>query len=338
MFKQDSLLDVCHHANLNIVVDDVRNEKLLKDEVAKADIIVPLAAIVGAPACNKDKLLATLLNQTQIENIANWVSKDQMLLYPVTNSGYGIGVDGIYCTEETPLNPISHYGITKVAGERALLKMGNAITFRLATVFGTAPRMRMDLLVNDFVYRAFNDQFIVLFEPHFKRNYIHIRDVSSVFLHAINNYDSMKGEAYNVGLSSANLSKIDQKKIENLKAVFSAEGPISKTLAYRIAEKGTGVNPKSLSAIHSIVKINERNKKKSIYLSPGHVIKIVDMNDNESSSLLKYLFEHQVKPEFVYGFEWEPNCLAIWSNYAVLHSPVNDFTGVDRVMHRITIQ
>ena len=139
-------------------------------------------------------------------------------------------------------------------------------------------------------------------------------------------------------VSYENLPKENQKKIENLKAVFSADGPISKTLAYRVAEKGTGVNPKLLSAIHPIVKVNKRNKKKSIYLSPGHVIKIVDMDEKESASLLKYLFEHQVKPEFVYEFEWEPNCLALWSNYTVLHSPVNDFTGVDRVMHRITIQ
>ena len=134
------------------------------------------------------------------------------------------------------------------------------------------------------------------------------------------------------------LTKEKQKKIENLKAIFSADGPISKTLAHRIAEKGTDINPKSLSAIHPIVKMNKRNKKKSIYLSPGHVIKILNMNEKESRSLLKYLFKHQVKSEFVYEFEWEPNCIALWSNYAVLHSPVNDFIGVERVMHRITIQ
>ncbi len=139
-------------------------------------------------------------------------------------------------------------------------------------------------------------------------------------------------------VSYENLSKAYKEKINNLKAVFSADGPISKTLAYRVAEKGTGINPKSLSAVHPIVKVNKRNKKKSIYLSPGHVIKIVDMHEKESISLLNYLFKHQVKPEFVYEFEWEPNCLALWSNQAVLHSPVNDFFGVDRVMHRITIQ
>tara|TARA_Y100000816_G_C26108314_1_gene590089 strand:- start:10384 stop:11322 length:939 start_codon:yes stop_codon:yes gene_type:complete len=209
MYKQDSLLDICYHPDLNMIVGDVRDAEMFKKEIEKHDIIIPLAAIVGAPACDRDKTLATAINQTQIENIAKWVSKDQMVLYPVTNSGYGIGQDGIFCTEETPLNPISHYGITKVAGERALLNKGNAVTFRLATVFGTAPRMRMDLLVNDFVHRAFNDRFIVLFESHFKRNYIHIRDIASVFFHAIENYNALKKESYNVGLSDANLSKME---------------------------------------------------------------------------------------------------------------------------------
>ena len=209
MYKQDSLLDVCYHPDLDVIVGDVRDEEKLKKEVENHDIIVPLAAIVGAPACDRDKPLATALNQSQIENIAKWVSNDQMVLYPVTNSGYGVGQKGIYCDEETPLNPISHYGKTKVGGEKALLDMGNAVTFRLATVFGTAPRMRMDLLVNDFVYRAFNDRFIVLFESHFKRNYIHIRDIASVFFHAIENYTTLKGEPYNVGLSNANLSKME---------------------------------------------------------------------------------------------------------------------------------
>jgi len=209
MYKQNSLLDVCYHPSLDIIVGDVRDEKILKAELNKHDIIVPLVAIVGAPACDRDKPLATAVNQTQIENIAKWVSNDQRVLYPVTNSGYGVGKKGIYCNEETPLNPISHYGKTKVAGEKALLEMGNAVTFRLATVFGVAPRMRMDLLVNDFVYRAFNDRFIVLFESHFKRNYIHIRDIASVFFHAIDNYNALKGQPYNVGLSDANLSKME---------------------------------------------------------------------------------------------------------------------------------
>ncbi len=209
MYRQNSLLDICYDSNLNIIVGDVRNKSVLKNQIKNHDIIIPLAAIVGAPACDKDLNLSKAINQEQIEDIAKWIGKDQFLLYPVTNSGYGIGEKDIYCTEESDLNPISHYGKTKVEGEKILLEMGNVITFRLATVFGTAPRMRMDLLVNDFVYRAYSDKFIVLFESHFKRNYIHIRDIASVFFHAIENYSTMKGEPYNVGLSNANLSKLE---------------------------------------------------------------------------------------------------------------------------------
>ena len=210
MYNQNnSLLDICYHPNLKIVTGDVRDTSNLRKEIKTHDIIIPLAAIVGAPACQKDEQLATAVNQTQIENIAKLTTSNQIVLYPVTNSGYGIGKKDQYCTEESPLKPISHYGITKVNGEKALLEKGNSVTFRLATVFGTAPRMRMDLLVNDFVYRAFNDRFIVLFESHFKRNYIHIRDISSVFIHAVDNFSEMRGEPYNIGLSNANLSKME---------------------------------------------------------------------------------------------------------------------------------
>jgi len=207
MYKQKSLLDVCYHSGLEIIPGDVRNNNLLKRKVKKHDIIIPLAAIVGALSCDRDKPLSTAVNQIHVENISEWITENQMLLFPVTNSGYGIGQEGKYCDETTPLNPISHYGKTKVAAEKILLEMKNVVSFRLATVFGVSPRMRMDLLVNDFVYRAYKDRFIVLFESHFKRNYIHIRDIANVFLHAIVNYESMKGEAYNVGLSDANLSK-----------------------------------------------------------------------------------------------------------------------------------
>ena len=207
VYKQNSLLDICYHPNLNIVVADVRNEKQLKKEVFNNDIIVPLAAIVGTPACIKDKPMATAVNQTQAENIAKWVSDDQIVLFPVTNSGYGIGEKDGYCTEKSVLRPISEYGRTKVEVEKALLGRGNAVTFRLATVFGMSPRRRLDLLVNDFVYRAVKDHALVLFEEHFRRNYIHVRDVTKAFLFGIENYEKMKGEPYNVGLSSANLSK-----------------------------------------------------------------------------------------------------------------------------------
>lgn len=209
MYNQNSLLDICYSNKLTIIKDDVRNKDIFLKLIQKHDVIIPLAAIVGAPSCDKDKDLATQVNYLQIKMIAENTSRNQIILFPVTNSGYGIGQKGIFCDEKTPLNPISHYGITKVNAEKELLMKDHAISFRLATVFGVSPRMRMDLLVNDFVYRAYKDRFIVLFESHFKRNYIHIRDVASVFLYGLNNFEKLKGEPYNVGLSSANLSKIE---------------------------------------------------------------------------------------------------------------------------------
>lgn len=208
-FNQISLLQNCHHPNFEIIEGDARDESLIKKLLPKFDIIIPLAAIVGAPACDKDKIGAQTLNFDAIKMLNNLRSKEQRILYPNTNSGYGIGKPGEYCTEESPLNPISLYGKTKVDAELLLLDSGNAITFRLATVFGTSPRMRIDLLVNDFTFRALNDKFVVLFEAHFKRNYIHVRDVSKAFIHGIKNFESMKDNAYNVGLSSANLSKLE---------------------------------------------------------------------------------------------------------------------------------
>jgi nucleoside-diphosphate-sugar epimerase len=171
------------------------------------DIIIPLAAIVGAPACKFNPTLTRSVNYDAHMNIVKNISADQKVLFPTTNSGYGIGEKDNYCTEDTPLRPISEYGKTKVEIEKAFLDKGNSITFRLATVFGMSPRMRMDLLVNDFVYKAVADGAIVLFQEHFRRNYIHVRDVTMAFLFGINNYEKMKGEPYNVGLSSANLTK-----------------------------------------------------------------------------------------------------------------------------------
>ncbi len=204
-----SLLTCCKNENFDVVEGDVRNEELMKTLVPNYDIIIPLAAIVGAPACDKDRIGAISTNFGQIKYLNDIRSKHQMLLYPNSNSGYGVGQKDVYCTEETPLNPISLYGKTKVDAEKILLDSGNVITFRLATVFGISPRMRLDLLVNDFTYRALYDKFIILFEAHFKRNYIHVSDVSRAFMHGINNFDRMKNNAYNVGLSSANLSKFE---------------------------------------------------------------------------------------------------------------------------------
>ena len=208
-FRQNSLTDCCHCPGFQVVRGDCRDEAVIKPLLAKADVIIPLAAIVGAPLCNQDRVAAQTINQGAIEMLCRLASKAQYILMPVTNSGYGIGEKGKMCTEDSPLRPISLYGVTKVKAEEAVLARENSISFRLATVFGMSPRMRIDLLVNDFVYRAVMDRAAVIFEGHFKRNFIHIRDVARVFMHGLANFDKMKGKPYNVGLDDANLSKLE---------------------------------------------------------------------------------------------------------------------------------
>tara|TARA_B110000858_G_scaffold116989_1_gene133584 strand:+ start:1408 stop:2340 length:933 start_codon:yes stop_codon:yes gene_type:complete len=228
LFNQVTLTDSCKHDKFEIIRGDTRDTSLLKNIIKRFDVIIPLAALVGAPMCDLDKLGAESINRNAIEEIVNIISKDQKILMPVTNSGYGIGEKDKFCDETSPLNPISLYGITKVKAEEAVLSRENSITFRLATVFGMSSRMRTDLLVNDFVYRAVNDRTLVIFEGHFKRNYIHIQDVANVFIHAINNFDNMKGKAFNVGLDEANLSKIELATIikEHIPNFVFLEAPI----------------------------------------------------------------------------------------------------------------
>lgn len=209
LFQQSSLLECCKSDAFSVVRGDCRDEATVKPLVAKADAIIPLAAIVGAPMCKIDTLAARTINQDAVEMLCRLASPSQWILMPVTNSGYGIGEKGKFCTEETPLRPISLYGTTKVAAEQAVLSRENSLTFRLATVFGLSPRMRVDLLVNDFVHRAITDRAVLIFEGHFKRNYIHIQDVARVFAYALDNFEAMKGKPYNVGLEEANLSKLE---------------------------------------------------------------------------------------------------------------------------------
>lgn len=207
MYNQTSLLDCCHGKELAIIRGDARDKGLISKFLKDADAIFPLACLTGAPLCEKDSIAARSVIFDSIKMLLDLRSKGQIIIYPTTNSGYGIGEKGKFCTEKTPLNPISLYGRLKVKAERAVLDAGNAVTLRLATAFGISPRMRLDLLVNDFTYRALNDRFIVLFEAHFKRNYIHVRDVAGAFIHSLDNFDEMKNEPYNVGLNEANLSK-----------------------------------------------------------------------------------------------------------------------------------
>jgi nucleoside-diphosphate-sugar epimerase len=207
MYNQASLLDCCHDKKLTIIRGDARNKELISGCLKNAEVIFPLACLTGAPLCDRDPLGAKEVNLDAIRLILEMRSRAQAVIFPTTNSGYGIGQEGTYCTEETPLRPISLYGQLKVEAEESILNAGNGSTLRLATAFGISSRMRLDLLVNDLTYRAVTDRFVILFESHFKRNYIHVRDVAKAFIHCLENFDKMKNEPYNVGLSDANLSK-----------------------------------------------------------------------------------------------------------------------------------
>ena len=209
MFRQTPFGHVCHVPGLSIVRGDAREAATLRPLVQKADVVIPLAALVGAPICERDPTGAVTTNRDAIKTLVGMLATDQLIVTPISNSGYGIGEKGKYCTEQTPLRPVSLYGRTKVEAEAIALTHANSISLRLATVFGMSPRMRLDLLVNDFTYRAVFDHAVVLFEAHFKRNYIHVRDVARAFMHAMARSADMGGQAYNVGLSDANLSKVE---------------------------------------------------------------------------------------------------------------------------------
>ncbi len=209
MYNQGALWNAGEIENLIIVKGDVRDTFSIHPFLRKVDAVFPLACLTGMPICKKFPVPAREIIFEAVEMMLKYLSKDQIIIYPTTNSGYGVGENGIYCTEETPLRPVSLYGELKVAAEKMILERGNAVSLRLATVFGASPRMRLDLLVNDFVFKAVQDGVIKIFEPHFKRNYIHIKDVAGAFILSLNNFQNMKNNIYNVGLSSANLSKME---------------------------------------------------------------------------------------------------------------------------------
>lgn len=258
LYGQTSLLDVCHNPRLSVVRGDARDERVMRPLVKEADVILPLACLTGAPLCERDPVQARQVNLEAVRSIMAWRSPSQRVIFPTTNSGYGIGQEGIHCTEETPLNPISTYGRLKVEAEKAVLEGGNSVTFRLATAFGISPRMRLDLLVNDFVYRAVTDGFLVLFQADFKRNYIHVRDISRAFLHAMKNFESMKGQAYNVGLSDANLSK--RELCEEIK---------KQVPRFYFIEAAVGEDPDKRNYIVSNEKIERTGFKPSVSLQEG---------------------------------------------------------------------
>jgi nucleoside-diphosphate-sugar epimerase len=207
IYKQTSVAPFSYHPNFNFVLGDVTNESVLKPLVESHDVIIPLAAIVGMPACKAQPELTVKVNYEQVKNITKWVTKNQMVMIPNTNSQYGSSTEII--TEESPFKPLSLYAETKCDAEKAVLDSGNGIALRLATVFGMSYRMRMDLLVNDFVYKSLENGYLVLFEAHFIRNYIHVRDIANTFLFMIENYNKCNNNAFNVGLSSANCTKLE---------------------------------------------------------------------------------------------------------------------------------
>ena len=207
MYRQTTLLDCCNNPNFDIVRGDCRDRELIGECLKGVDVIIPLACLTGAPLCKADPVGARTIIRDAVRDIIAMRSKEQRIIFPTTNSGYGVGEKGKFCTEQTPLRPVSLYGRLKVEIEQELLDAGNVITLRLATVFGASPRMRTDLLVNDFVLRAVRDRFIVLIEADFKRNYLHIRDAADAFGHCLANFEAMKDQPYNVGLSEANISK-----------------------------------------------------------------------------------------------------------------------------------
>lgn len=258
MYQQTSLLDCCHDDRLTLIRGDIRDKDLISKQLMDADVIFPLACLTGAPLCDKDPDAARATNLDAIRMILELRSKEQRIIFPTTNSGYGVGQKNVFCTEETPLRPISFYGRLKVEAEQSVLEAGNGITLRLATAFGTSPRMRLDLLVNDFVYRAVQDGSLILFEGHFRRNYIHVRDVARAFIHCLNHFSQMKDETYNVGLSDCNISKLQL--CEEIK---------KQVPAFYFTEAEVGSDPDQRDYMVSNEKIESTGFKPKISLQEG---------------------------------------------------------------------
>lgn len=206
-YGDHSLFHLCANPHFTFIKGDARDERVLRPLVAQADVIAPLAAVTGAPACDRDPEHAGSVNLDAVRLINDLRSAEQFVVYPNTNSGYGVGEPDALCTEDSPLRPVSLYGRTKVEAEDLLQDSPNVVTFRLATVFGASPRLRLDLLVNHFTYAAVTDGYLVVFEKEFRRNYVHVRDVADAFVHAIGYRDEMTGRPFNLGMDEANCTK-----------------------------------------------------------------------------------------------------------------------------------
>jgi len=258
MYNQTALLDCCSNPHLTIIRGDARDKNLISKCLKDVKMIIPLACLTGGPVCDKDPFSAKATNLEAIKMILKLRHKNQGIIFPTTNSGYGIGKKSTFCDENSPLKPISLYGKLKVEAEGAILDSGNSITFRLATAFGISPRMRLDLLVNDFTYRAVFDHSIVLFEANFMRNYIHVRDVARAFIHSLKNFDKMKGNCYNVGLSNCNINK--RQLCEEIKKIVPE---------FYIVESDIGEDPDKRDYIVSNAKIEATGFKAKFLLQQG---------------------------------------------------------------------
>jgi len=207
-YNKSSLNHLYFYKNFKLIVGDIRNKKLMKKLIKKNDFIIPLAGLVGAPLCDKYKKDAISTNLKSIKTLRKIVTSKNKIIFLTSNSGYGIGEKNKFCTEESPLKPISLYGKTKCEAESEILKTKNYVCFRLATVFGQSYRMRSDLLVNNFVFNAVKSKKLTIFEPHFRRNFIHVKDVVNAIIFTIKNFSKLRSNVYNLGLSTANITKI----------------------------------------------------------------------------------------------------------------------------------
>ena len=273
-YDKGSLDHLYYEKKFTFINDDIRNLNLLKKIIYKNEFVIPLAALVGAPLCKKNKKDAISINYESIKKILQTLKKKQKLIYLTTNSGYGIGEKNKFCNEESPLKPISLYGQTKCDAENEVRKFKNTISFRLATVFGASYRMRSDLLVNNFVQRAVNENFIDIFEPNFRRNFIHIRDVVRGIIFSIKNFSRLKSDVYNLGLSSANITKIElakkiKKQIKNLKieTVKNKSDPDKRDYFVsnaKIEKKGFVAKTSLDQGIKELIQVFRNNNKKII--------------------------------------------------------------------------
>lgn len=275
MYKTPALLNWATHPNLNFIYGDARDEGLISGLVKKVDAVIPLAALVGAPLCERAAMDAETTMLGAIRMLQKHLSSSQMVIYPNTNSGYGAKSGEQYCTEESPLEPISLYGRLKVTAEQELLDAGNAVTLRLATVFGVSPRMRIDLLVNSFTWEAIVRHYLVIFEKDFKRNYIHIDDVADAFIHCMENFENMKGNAYNCGLDEANYSKAELADIIKSKV---------KDFYIHYAEIGSDPDKRNYIVSNEKLKQSGFEAKRSVHQGVDELLKAYGMIPKEHYS------------------------------------------------------